>query len=199
LAFSRHSFSKDEEGRIAPALSLYLITLFSYQSSPSESDDEFELELDEEFELELEEEFEFEFEELFEFELEDEFELELEELFEFELEDEFELELEELFEFELEDEFELELDEEFEFEFELLDRPLFPPFFASALKATMSSCGAAFLAFWNKTSNRLSGLLLANAGMTNEPAAKAVAARIAVSFFMGILHQLSDRMIALAF
>lgn len=134
----------------------------------------------EEFELEFEDEFELEFDEELELELDEEFEFEFELLFEDELELEFELLLDEEFELLLELEFELPLDEEFELE---LDSPrrFWPPRSFFVFKAMLTNLVSPSFA---TVSTAVPDLTAAKAGMTNDPAATAVAASKVVSFLI---------------
>jgi hypothetical protein len=142
----------------------------------SDQSEEFELEFEDEFELEFDDEFEFELDEEFELLFEDELELELELL----LDEEFELLLELEFELPLELEFEMPLDEEFELE---LDSPrrFWPPRSFFVLKAVVTNLVSPSIA---AVSIAVPVLTAAKVGMTNDPAATAVAASKVVSFLI---------------
>lgn len=114
----------------------------------------------------------------------EEFELEFEDEFELEFDEEFELELDEEFDEEFELLFEDELDEEFELLLELeLDSPrrFWPLRSFFALKAVVTNLVSPSFA---AVSIAVPALTAAKAGMTNDPAATAVAASKFVSFLI---------------
>ncbi len=155
-----------------------------------------------EFELLFEDELEDEFELLFEEEFDDELLLELELLFDEEFEDEFEeellLELELPFDEEFEDEFDEELLLEFELPFDRFPLPFPLPCAAMVMaRNSVLTAGAAFAALAKNAATGLFRPASANAGVSKEPVATAVAARIAVSFFMAVLRFAWNRTIAI--